>query len=76
MNDSTHTSKAKSRPTNPSAPPTFEFPKFGIPNFDVPKMEVPAAYRDFAEKSVSQAKATYEKMRSAADEATDVLTVV
>ena len=36
-------------------------------------MEVPAAFREFAEKSVSQAKDTYERMKSAAEEATDVL---
>src|SRR4051794_19039603 len=75
MDQSTQTSasKAKSRPSTTSATPTFEFPKFGIPNFEVPKMEIPAAYREFAEKNASQAKATYEKMRSAADEASDAL---
>ena len=36
-------------------------------------MEIPAAFREIAEKSVSQAKETYEKMKSAAEEATDVL---
>jgi phasin len=48
-------------------------PKFEIPNFEMPKMEIPAAFRELAEKSVSQAKETYEKMKSAAEEATDVL---
>jgi phasin len=47
--------------------------KFEIPSFDLPKMEIPAAFREIAEKSVSQAKETYEKMKSAAEEATDVL---
>jgi phasin len=51
----------------------FGVPKFDMPNFDFPKMEIPAAFREMAEKSVSQAKETYEKMRSAAEEATDVL---
>jgi phasin len=51
----------------------FELPKFDLPHFDLPKMEIPAAFREFAEKSVSQAKETYEKMKSAAEEATDVL---
>ena len=51
----------------------FEMPKFEIPNFEMPKMEIPAAFRELAEKSVSQAKETYEKMKSAAEEATDVL---
>ena len=39
----------------------------------MPKMEVPAAFREFAEKGVSQAKENYEKMKAAAEEATDVL---
>ena len=63
--DTKHTSK-----TGASA---FEMPKFEIPNFEMPKMEIPAAFRELAEKSVSQAKETYEKMKSAAEEATDVL---
>jgi len=36
-------------------------------------MEIPAAFREFAEKSVSQAKENYEKLKSVAEEATDVL---
>ena len=63
------TSRSKSK----SGPSAFEMPKFEIPNFEMPKMEIPAAFRELAEKSVSQAKETYEKMKSAAEEATDVL---
>jgi phasin len=66
----TTTSKSKSK-TVPSG--AFEMPKFELPNFDMPKMEIPAAFREIAEKSVSQAKDTYERMKSAAEEATDVL---
>jgi phasin len=51
----------------------FEFPKFEMPHFDMPKLEIPAAFREFAEKSVSQAKEHYEKMKSVAEEATDLL---
>jgi phasin len=51
----------------------FELPKFEMPNFEMPKMEIPAAFREFAEKSVSQAKENYEKMKSAAEEATELL---
>jgi phasin len=51
----------------------FEFPKFEIPHFEMPKLEIPAAFREFAEKSVSQAKENYERMKSAAEEATDLL---
>jgi phasin len=50
-----------------------EMPKFDIPKFDLPKFEVPAAFREFAEKGVAQAKETYEKMKSAAEETTEVL---
>ena len=61
---------AKSKTAKSSS---FEIPSFEIPKFDMPKMEVPAAFRDMAEKSISQAKDTYEKMKAAAEEATDLL---
>jgi phasin len=66
----TTTSKSKAKAASPA---TFDMPKFELPNFEMPKMEIPAAFREMAEKSVSQAKETYEKMKSAAEEATDVL---
>jgi phasin len=74
MSEATHTPRAKAKPAIPGAAATaFEFPKFEIPNFEMPKMEVPAAFREFAEKGASQAKENYEKMKAAAEEATDVL---
>ena len=69
MTESIDTSKSKAKLT----PAAFEMPKFELPNFEIPKMEIPAAFREIAEKSVSQAKETYEKMKSAAEEATDML---
>jgi phasin len=51
----------------------FEMPKFEMPKFDIPQVEMPAAFREFAERGVAQAKDTYEKMKAAAEEATDVL---
>ena len=69
MTEAAETTRSKSKP----AATAFEMPKFEIPNFEIPKMEIPAAFREIAEKSVSQAKETYEKMKSAAEEATDVL---
>jgi phasin len=36
-------------------------------------MEVPPAFREFAEKGITQAKVNYERMKAAAEEATDVL---
>ena len=51
----------------------FEMPKFEMPKFDMPKVEMPAAFREMAERGVAQAKESYEKMKAAAEEATDVL---
>jgi phasin len=62
----------KSKATKPSTP-IFEMPKFEMPKFDMPKFEVPAAFREFAEKGVAQAKDAYEKVKAAAEEATDLL---
>src|SRR6202161_1430138 len=59
--------------TSKPAVGSFEMPKFEMPKFDIPKVEMPAAFREFAERGVAQAKDTYEKMKAAAEEATDVL---
>ena len=60
--------KAKAKPASSSFDSKFEMPKF-----DMPKMEIPAAFREIAEKSVSTAKENYEKLKVAAEEATNVL---
>jgi len=65
--------KSKSKASSTSAAGLFEMPKFEMPKFDLPKMEVPAAFREFAEKGMSQAKDNYEKMKAVAEEATDVI---
>jgi phasin len=78
MSEANYTSPPKSK-VKPNVPPPaaaaagFEFPKFEMPKFEMPKLEVPAAFREFAEKGVSQAKENYEKLKAAAEEATDVL---
>jgi phasin len=64
---------SSSKPTSGFSGSAFEFPKFGMPNFEMPKMEVPAAFREFAEKGVSQAKEHYEKMKTAAEECTGLM---
>jgi phasin len=51
----------------------FDMPKFEMPKFELPKVEMPAAFREFAEKGVAQAKDNYEKMKAAAEQATDML---
>jgi phasin len=52
--------------TSTQRPQMSPFPTF-------PGVEAPAAFRDMAEKSLSHAKENYEKMRSAAEQATGVL---
>ncbi len=51
----------------------FELPKFDPAQFDLTKLEVPAALRDVAEKTLTQAKENYAKMKQAAEEATDLV---
>jgi len=70
---STSSTKPSTKPASGFSGSAFEFPKFGIPNFEMPKMEIPAAFRELAEKGVSQAKENYEKMKTAAEEATGLL---
>jgi phasin len=53
--------------------PKFEMPKFEMPKFDMLNMEVPAAFREMAEKGIAQAKEGYEKMKTAAEDATEML---
>lgn len=49
-------------------------PKFDIPKFDIPaSMEVPAVMREMAEKSVQSARDAYEKLKTSAEETTDLL---
>jgi phasin len=73
----TATPKAKSKPVAVAAPafemPKFEMPKFEMPKFEMPKFEVPTAFREIAEKGIAQAKENYEKVKNAAEQATDVL---
>ena len=72
MADATTTTPPKVKSSKPTAS-AFEMPKFEMPKFEIPKVEMPAAFREFAERGVAQCKDTYEKMKAAAEEATDVL---
>jgi phasin len=47
--------------------------KAAAPKFDMPNIEMPEMVREFAEKSVQQAKDVYARIKSAAEETTDVL---
>ncbi len=42
-------------------------------SFPAPAFEVPAAFREFAEKSVSQAREAYAKLKSASEDATGLV---
>jgi phasin len=57
----TATAKPKAKPSSPATP--FENV------FSGGAIETPAAFREFAEKGISQAKDNYEKLKSAAEEA-------
>jgi phasin len=67
IENTTSALRSKNRATSADSP------KFELRGFELPKMEIPLAFREMAEKGVSQAKETYEKLKSAAEEATDVL---
>ena len=60
MTIQTKTPKAV-KPAKIAPPPSFE-----AFNISAPAMEVPAAFRDFAEKGIAQARDTYAKMKTAA----------
>jgi phasin len=53
--------------------PKKPFKTAAAPKFDMPNIEVPEMVREFAEKSVQQAKNVYARIKSAAEETTDVL---
>ena len=69
MTDAATTAKAK--PAKPAGAPVV--PMFEMPKFEMPKFEVPPAFREIAEKGLAQAKESYEKVKAAAEEATDVI---
>ncbi len=75
MTDTAATAKTPKSGKTTTGPviPMFEMPKFEMPKFDIPKFEVPPVFREFAEKGVTQMKESYEKMKAAAEDATDLL---
>ncbi|MCJ8143745.1 phasin [Ancylobacter sp. A5.8] len=44
-----------------------------VPKIDLANLEVPAAVREIAEKSVQNAREAYEKLKTSAEETTDML---
>jgi phasin len=75
MAEATLKAKAKSTatPFTPKFPSATDPFKFEMPKFEMPNVEIPAPYRELAEKSIEQAKQGYEKLKAAAEEASDVL---
>ncbi len=62
------TASAKTSKAAKSTATAFEAFSFPAPNF-----EVPAAFREMAEKSVSQARDVYAKLKTASEEATGLV---
>ena len=56
------------KPAKIAAPASFE-----AFNIAMPSVEMPAVFRDMAEKSITQARDAYAKMKTAAEEATDLV---
>lgn len=68
---------AQPKTTKPAKPATAKpqaaanpFEAFNMP---MPAVEMPTAFREFAEKSLAQARDGYSKMKVAAEEATDLV---
>jgi phasin len=59
--------------SNPTIVKLPEFPMVDIPKFEAHAAEATAAFREFAEKGLTQAKDHYAKMKTAAEEATGIL---
>lgn len=64
------TAKTKTAKTADAAAAVNPFEAF---NVSMPSVEVPAFFREFAEKGVSQARDAYARMKSVAEEATDMV---
>lgn len=51
----------------------WKFPAFELPKFESTSLEIPAAFRDLADKNIAQAKAAYEKLKTTAEQSTELL---
>jgi phasin len=73
MAESTETPAATPKSKTKAAPVSTPANVFEFPKFDMPKLEMPTALRELAEKGIAMAKENYDKMKNAAEEATDML---
>ncbi|MBN9668984.1 phasin [Roseibium aggregatum] len=62
----TRATKAKAAPAAGVAFPDFEA-------FQLPKMEIPSMFREATEKSIESAREAYAKVKTAAEDATDLM---
>ncbi|MBA5778338.1 phasin [Stappia sp. F7233] len=67
----TTVAKAPRAKSTKSAAAKAAFPNFEA--FSMPNLEVPAAAREMAEKSIEQARDAYAKVKTVAEDATDLL---
>jgi phasin len=69
----TKTAKTARAAFDAATAPSDTAAAFDVFKFAVPSAEVPVAFREFAEKGVAQARDTYAKLKTAAEEATDMV---
>jgi phasin len=70
---------AKAAAANYDASETFTAPFAQLaqfPSFEFPQMEMPGAYRELAEKGIAQAKQGYERVKAAAEEASELIETI
>ncbi|SDT90216.1 phasin [Stappia sp. ES.058] len=62
---------ARAKTTKSTDSTVTPFPNFEA--FSMPQMEIPTATREMAEKGIEQVRESYAKMKTAAEEATDMM---
>jgi phasin len=72
MAEAKKTAKAAAA-TYEAANETFTAPFTQAPQFQFPQIEIPEIYREFAEKGIAQAKQNYERVKVAAEEASELV---
>lgn len=70
MSTETKSAKTAKPAAAENAIPANPFEAFNMP---MPAVEMPTVFREFAEKSIAQAREGYSKMKVAAEEATDMV---
>jgi phasin len=63
----------KSKPKFEKETPRVESPQFDVSKVEFPQFELPAAFRELAERGLSQARDNWERMKAATEQATDLM---